>query len=362
MHPQFIDLLCCPRSRAPLSPEVHESRANGMVTSGALVAPDGTRYPIVRGIPRFVDAQHYAASFGYEWTRWPRVQFESENVGRPMAGHTKHMWHAITRATAEQVRGKTIIEFGCGPGRFLDIVRSLGGRAVGIDLSQAVEVARQNFAHDPDVLVVQGDILNPPIRTATMDGAYSIGVLHHTPDPQSGLQALARTVRRGGWVACCVYQKDTFYDWPSVRRFRWVHNRVCKPLLGYRAALLYSYASAYVIEPLLRRFQHIRGVRRALVYVERNWIVTLHMPDAHWRLLDIFDAITPEIATTHTWDEVRAWMQAAGCAAITKSDWGETSAVGIANGELSISNMGTAGMQTISENSQSAIRNSPTPS
>ncbi len=329
MHPHFLDLLCCPHTCAPLALEAREMRPNGMVATGALVAADGTRYPIVRGIPRFVDAQHYAASFGYEWTRWPRVQFELENAGRPMAGHTKRMWHAITLAAAEQVCDRTIVEFGCGPGRFLDVVRSLGGRAVGIDLSQAVEAARHNFADDPDVLIIQGDILTPPLRPGVLDGGYSIGVLHHTPDPQRGLQALARTVRRGGWVACCVYQKDTFYDWPSVRRFRWLHNRLCKPLVGYRAALLYSHASAYALEPLLRPLLRIRGVRRALMYVERNWIVTLHLPDARWRLLDIFDAITPEVATTHTWDELRAWMEAAGCAPVTQSHWGETSAVGI---------------------------------
>ena len=329
MHPNFLDLLCCPRTRRPLLLAAEESLANGMVTRVALVAPDVTRYPIVRGVPRFVDAELYASSFGYEWTRWPRVQFESENTGRPMAGHTTRMWHEITQVSDDQVRGKTIIEFGCGPGRFLDVVRRRGGRAIGIDLSQAVDAARRNFADDPDVLIIHGDILNPPIRDAALDGGYSIGVMHHTPQPAACLAHLARTVRPGGWVACGVYQKNSFYDFASVRRFRWLHNTVLKPVVGYRAALFYSYLSAYVIAPLLRPARRLRGFRFLVNYLEQNWLVTLDLPDPRWRVLDIFDAITPEIASTHTWDEVAAWMAAAGCTNVKQSPWAETSAVGI---------------------------------
>ncbi len=29
-----------------------------------------------------------------------------------------------------------------------------------------------------------------------------------------------------------------------------------------------------------------------LEYLERNWVVLLHIPDARWRTLDVFDAIT----------------------------------------------------------------------
>ena len=37
-----------------------------------------------------------------------------------------------------------------------------------------------------------------------------------------------------------------------------------------------------------------------LTYMERNWVVSLWLKDAQWRVLDTFDAITPAIATTHS--------------------------------------------------------------
>lgn len=324
MNPEFVTLLCCPQTRQPLRLEPHDVDAQGMVVTGVLSTPDGREYPIVRGIPRFVDEEQYSGSFGFEWSRWPRVQFEDENIGRPMEGHTKRMWHTITQIAANGVEGKTIVEFGCGPGRFLDIVRLQGGVAVGIDMSVAVEAARKNFADDPNVLIVQGDILRPPFRSGVFDGGYSIGVLHHTPEPVTGLDALVNCVTAGGWVSTCVYPKGEFYDYRSVERFRALHN-ILSPRFGFRPALWYSFFSAYVLTPIFRKLKKFPGLRQLLRFGERNWFVCLDLPDARWRVLDIFDAITPAIATTHTGEEVDQWLQEAGCEQIKLTPWCTTS-------------------------------------
>jgi SAM-dependent methyltransferase len=326
MHPKFLDILCCPETGDALSLRAETVRPDGMVATGTLTTPTGRSYPIVRGVPRFVGVEQYASSFGYEWGRWPRVQFESENVGRPMAGHTTRMWERITGADPSQVDGKRIVEFGCGPGRFLDVVRSKGGVAIGIDLSGAVDAARRNFADDPDVLIVQGDLLNPPFRPGVFDGGFTIGVLHHTPHPAAGLAALARTLRPNAWAACCVYPRGNFYDFPSVRRWREIHRRL-RNTYGYRFALAYSYFAAYVLAPLLIAARR-SGFAGAVDYVERNWLVALRLKDPRWRVLDVFDAITPEIATTHTRNEVARWMHAAGITGVRQTAWCETSAAG----------------------------------
>ncbi len=324
MNPLQLNLLACPDTHAPLELQIHETNGAGLVVNGALVSPRGRSYPIVRGIPRFVSEECYATSFGFEWNRWPRVQFEAENVGRPMAGHTTRMWEKITAADDAAVRGKTIVEFGCGPGRFLDVVRRKGGRAVGIDMSQAVEAARRNFADDPEVLIVQGDVLKPPFRPGVFDGGYSIGVLHHTPDPATGLQSLVDAVAPGGWVSVCVYPKGEFYDYPSVARFRRLHRWLSRRW-SYRPAMAYSYFAAYGLAWTLRKLRKIPGAKPLLRWLQREWLVCLDLPDARWRVLDIFDAITPETASTHTADEVHDWLRFARCRNIRPTPWCSTS-------------------------------------
>jgi SAM-dependent methyltransferase len=332
MHPKFVALLCCPKTGSALRLHVDELFADQTIKSGTLVsARDDNRYPIINGVPRFVEREHYTGSFGYEWQKWSRVQFESENTGKPMAGHTSKMFEAITGLGPGDLRGKLVADFGCGPGRFVDLVRRSGGIAVGIDMSVAVDSARENFRVDADVLIVQGDILHPPFHPQTFDVGYTIGVLHHTPNPERGLQALANVVKRDGLVACCVYPKNSFYDFPSVRLYRKIHQTI-KSLGGAKLALLlalgYSYFSAYVLYFLFATLRRIPKVRRLAFYLEKHVCVCLNLPDGRWRVLDVFDAITPTFASTHTSDEVKGWFHAANYDHIRQTPWCPTSFVG----------------------------------
>ena len=84
--------------------------------TGVLISTSGRRYPIVRGIPRFVGAEYYTSSFGYEWNRWPRVQFEVENVGRTMARHTTRMWEAATLIGQGKIEGQRSLSSVAAPG------------------------------------------------------------------------------------------------------------------------------------------------------------------------------------------------------------------------------------------------------
>ena len=332
MNPDFLRFLACPVTGEPLRLEVEDRFPDGMVKSGSLSCDAGRRrYPVVRGIPRFVVGERYAGSFGYEWRRWSTVQFDSRNEGTPMDGYTRRMFERATGLGETEIRGRCVVEFGCGPGRFLETVRAFGGSVVGIDMSMAVEPAGENFRGDPSVLIVQGDILAPPFRKGAFDAGYSIGVLHHTPDPAAGLRSLAGTVREGGVVACCVYPLDGLYGIPAVSACRKVHRAV-SPLVGNRAALAYAWISAHILYHLLRLPGKTPGLRRLVAAVEKYLLVNVDLPDARWRMLDVFDAITPQFASTHTEEEVRSWFTAAGCEAVRRTAWCSTSLAGIKAG------------------------------
>ena len=55
-----------------------------------------------------------------------------------------------------------------------------------------MDAAFDNTRHLESVCIVQGDIYHPPVKDAAFDAAYSLGVLHHVPDPEAGLLVLGR--------------------------------------------------------------------------------------------------------------------------------------------------------------------------
>jgi uncharacterized protein YbaR (Trm112 family) len=108
MTPFLLDYLCEPLTKAPLRLEGAARDASGQIVSGELVAPSGRRYPIVNGIPRFVDptSTKTVASFGDEWNYF---DFDF-----------KENWLAHTVANAfgspELFRGKLIVDAGGAAG------------------------------------------------------------------------------------------------------------------------------------------------------------------------------------------------------------------------------------------------------
>jgi SAM-dependent methyltransferase len=292
----------------------------GHLVSGA------NRYPIVGGIPRFVpfEGQNYSGSFGYQWNRakWSRVQFESENVGKPMEGWTRRMWEAITGFTDHglDLNGKLIVDLGCGPGRFVDVARSKGAKVIGLDYSLAVEAARANFAGDPDVCIVQADALNPPIRPEAVDGVFSIGVLHHTPDPRKGVEGAFRMLKKDGWFALSVYPAGGYYAQRNVQFVRRV-MKVLWRVFGPYPALIYTYLSVVLLHPIDRHLPRLARLLGTLVPHKP-------LPDINWSLLDTFDSVTPSYQSAHRSYEVFRWFKDTGYRDVEPTDWSFTAYFG----------------------------------
>src|SRR5690348_8374875 len=76
-------------------------------------------YAIKRGIPRFVDSDNYAQSFGFQWNRYAKTQLDS-HTGRPIS---RNRLFETTR-WPEDLSGQLVLEAGCGAGRFTEILLS----------------------------------------------------------------------------------------------------------------------------------------------------------------------------------------------------------------------------------------------
>jgi SAM-dependent methyltransferase len=138
-----------------------------------------------------------AARFGYEWNEFS--SFDSIEEEKGMA-----TWFSPRRL--DDLAGLTVFDAGCGMGRHATIAARHGvRRLVGIDLGTAVDAAFKNTRRLESVCIVQGDIYFPPLRARAFDAGYSLGVLHHLPDPQRGFTALAEMVKPRGWFQVWVY-------------------------------------------------------------------------------------------------------------------------------------------------------------
>lgn len=202
MKKELLDLLSCPICKNDYALTIHRTE-DKEIMEGDLVCRCG-KNRIVRGVPRLVIGQPdsvnviTAERFGEEWKQFSMLTDQYE----------KQFLSWIEPVRKEHFNNKVVLDVGCGKGRHILQAKLFGAsQVVGIDLSQAVDVAFNNVGKMEGVHIVQADIYNLPFKRA-FDYAYSIGVLHHTPDPAKSFSCMVEKIKFGGSVSAWVYGRE----------------------------------------------------------------------------------------------------------------------------------------------------------
>ncbi len=102
---------------------------------------------------------------------------------------------------APLVRGKVVLEVGCGTGLVLQRIARHARHAFGVDLSPGMAAK----AHARGFDVVVGSATALPFADESFDVVCSFKVLAHVPDIDRALQELARVTRPGGHLVLEFY-------------------------------------------------------------------------------------------------------------------------------------------------------------
>lgn len=273
--------LRCVNHHQPLT----EARSELTCASGCVV-------PIVNNIPRFVSAENYASAFGRQWNKFRKTQLDSHTG----ATISRDRLQRCLGGSLNVIKGKSVLEVGCGAGRFTEVMLKSGARVFACDLSSAVEANYENcHALSPDYFVCQANALKLPVAPQSFDFVVCLGVIQHTPSPEQTIAALARYVRPGGTLAIDHYPPD----YPLTRSRALTRKLLLKlpPRLAHQLAL----TLARVLVPVHRlTWNNRRGVWRV-----RRWLAK-HSPLvdyygvfsidsdllAEWAILDTHDTLT----------------------------------------------------------------------
>jgi len=203
MKERLLDLLACPTCGGDIL-LAYASRYDGKeIIDAILTCKKCVReYKVEGGVPRFADLGKVeqekadtAKNFGWQWTNFTQ---EDPKYNAQFLG-----W--LQPVKPDFFEGKVVLEGGCGKGRHTKLAAEWGAKdVVGIDLGAGVESAFALTRDLPNAHIVQCDIFKLPFKRV-FDYAFSVGVLHHTPDPKGAFISLAGKVKSGGHISAWVY-------------------------------------------------------------------------------------------------------------------------------------------------------------
>jgi len=189
---------------------------NDEIETGTLVSSYGNYYPIINGIPRILSDDflislspvsedwikkykpnmnvpiitlqvEVAKSFESEWKKFSNITEEFRNI----FNNYFNLWQE------KKTFGNNVLDAGCGMGRWAYYSSKKAGKLFCVDISQAIDVAKNNVNSDNSYFV-QADLTKLPFKNNIFDAAYSLGVLHHIPDTLSALKELKNKIVDGG--------------------------------------------------------------------------------------------------------------------------------------------------------------------
>jgi SAM-dependent methyltransferase len=257
-----------------------------------------------------LDQDRTKAAYGLQWNRFRILRPDEDRA----------TFRNRTGLATGDLAGAVVLDAGCGMGRYLRIAAEDGpALLVGLDLSAAVEAARELTTDLAGVSIVRGDLLRPPFSPASFDHIYSIGVLDHTPDPRAAFLELAALLKPGGRIAIWIYRRER----PVVEQIMNAHRAISRRLPLGLLLLLARWTAP--IGGLKRRLMASRSrlIERTGVALHLLTIgVSMH-PDPEVRVCDTLDWYAPRYLSWHTTEEVTGWFREAGLAEITDLNAGQ---------------------------------------
>lgn len=290
----------------------------------------GQDVEIKGGIPRSTALLSAAQAqteetFGFKWKK--RETFESPASLARMRAWLIERYGDVVEAGwfADHGADPLLLDAGCGAG--MSALELFGPalprlRYLGVDVSEAVDVAADRFAERGlEAGFMQADLTRLPLPEASVDLIFSEGVLHHTNSTEGALAALARLLKPGGRFLFYVYRRKG-----PIREFTDDHIReklqamspqeawaALKPLTRLGIALGELEAEVDIPEPI-----DLLGIPAGRIDVQRlfYWHVAkmFYRPDLDLDEMNHinYDWYAPANAARQSPEEVRAWCTESG--------------------------------------------------
>ena len=211
-------------------------------------------------------------------------------------------------------------DLGCGSGRWAELVLPRVAMLHCIDPSQrALAVAKRRLQGCRGVKFHLASADNIPLTDGSQDFGYSLGVLHHVPDPARALEQCVRKLKPGAPFLLYLYYK--LDNRPSWHRPLWRASDVLRRSVS-RLPFVIRKAATTAIATMV-----YWPLARASLVAERGGLDVRNVPLSGYRRMsfytmrtDALDRFGTRLEHRFTRQEMKAMMEAAGLGGIRFSE------------------------------------------
>lgn len=211
-------------------------------------------------------------------------------------------------------------DLGCGTGRWAKYIARRVGLLHCIDASEeALDVARKNLGDCQSVAFHHASVDAIPLPDASADFGYSLGVLHHIPDPTAGLRACVDKLKPG--APFLLYLYFAFDNKPRWYRWLWLLSELVRKTvskLPHSLRFVVSQILAFVVYWPLARLAW--AMEKLGMDVESFPLSAYRSRSMYVLRTDALDRFGTRLERRFTRSEIEGMMKEAGLERIKFSD------------------------------------------
>lgn len=117
-------------------------------------------------------------------------------------------WELLRSCTSDLRGISSILDVGCGEGKFLDIARAAGLRTAGVEISERAARTATDKGHH----VHRQSVTGAPFARGEYDVAVMWDILEHLDRPRQGLRNVAAALKPGGMLVVLTPMMGSIYD------------------------------------------------------------------------------------------------------------------------------------------------------
>ncbi len=265
--------------------------------------------------------ENVVAGFGDEWSRFDQSALTESELQKMFDNYFNIFpWDKLP----ENAVG---FDLGCGSGRWAKLVAPRVGKLHLIDPSEALEVAKQNLKNADNCEFHQAAVEEIPLADDSCDFGYSLGVLHHIPDTQAGLQKCVDKIKSGSPFLVYLYYR--FDNRPAWFRLIWKISDIIRrfvSVLPHSLRFVVSQVFAAIVYFPLARFSLL--LEKLGLNVEKFPLSQYRNNSFYTMRTDALDRFGTRLEQRFTKVEIREMMENVGLENITFSETSFWTAVG----------------------------------
>jgi SAM-dependent methyltransferase len=257
-----------------------------------------------------------ASGFGHEWSTFRQDENELSQTDRQEIFKSYFSIFPWNELPLDAVG----IDVGCGSGRWSVMVAPRVGHLHLLDASaDALAVARKNLADAKNVSFHLASVDKIPLDDASVDFAFSLGVLHHVPDTAAGIGSVAAKLKPG--APFLIYLYYALDNRPWWYRAIWRLSDLLRTLISRR-----SPRTKYLVSQIIAVAIYW-PIARFAALVERAGCSTSAIPLESYRhrelyvmRTDAYDRFCTKLERRFTRRQIEAMLVEAGFGQISFSD------------------------------------------